>query len=342
MPAGNDWLCPLKYSIGGGFQYAYSDLKPVLWLQCRNPGGHRKAARQYQESAERAAIFATKLEKGTDMSEIETSSSRSISGALLGVVAAALLLGVGALVWSYTLSTRLGRQETALTQAKEDNAKLAADLRETNARLKVTSQELGQSLGLTQKQLEQRSQDILRREQADSARLESAQRAANQQITAVSSAVSDVKTDVGGVKTDVAKTQTDLAQAVSQLQSMKGDLSDHTSLIARNRDELEVLKHKGDRNYYEFTLVKGQRKPVGTVSLELKKADAKKSRFTLTIFSDDKNYEKKDRNLNEPLQFYSGKEPTLYEIVVNNVSAKNTVTGYLSTPKGAPVPPTIN
>jgi hypothetical protein len=151
-----------------------------------------------------------------------------------------------------------------------------------------------------------------------------------------------VKTDVGGVKTDVAKTQSDLAQAVSQLQSMKGDLSDHTSLIARNHDELEVLKHKGDRNYYEFTLVKGQRKPVGTVSLELKKADAKKSRFTLEVYADDKRYEKKDRNLNEPLQFYSGKEPALYEIVVNNVTAKNTVTGYLSTPKSAPVPPAIN
>lgn len=276
------------------------------------------------------------------MSEIDTSPSRSISGALLGVVAVSVLLGIGALVWSYTLSTRVGRQETALTQAKEDNAKLAADLRETNARLKVTSQELGQSLGLTQKQLEEKSQEILRREQADSARLESAQRAANQQITAVSSAVSDVKTDVGGVKTDVAKTQTDLAQAVSQLQSMKGDLSDHSSLIARNHDELEILKHKGDRNYYEFTLVKGQRKPVGTVSLELRKADAKKSRFTLTIYADDKSYEKKDRNLNEPLQFYSGKDPALYEIVVNNVSAKNTVTGYLSTPKSAPTPPSIN
>ena len=117
-------------------------------------------------------------------------------------------------------------------------------------------------------------------------------------------------------------------------------MSDHSSLIARNRDELEVLKHKGDRNYYEFTLVKGQKKPVGTVSLELKKTDAKKSKFTLVVYSDDKQYEKKDRNLNEPLQFYAGKDPVLFEIVVNTVSAKNTVTGYLSAPKGAPAPAT--
>ena len=105
--------------------------------------------------------------------------------------------------------------------------------------------------------------------QAENRRLETAQKQTAQQVSAVSSEVSSVKTDVGGVKTDLGKTQSDLATAVSQLQSMKGDLSDHSSLIARNHDELEVLKHKGDRNYYEFTLTKGQKKPVGTVSLRV-------------------------------------------------------------------------
>jgi hypothetical protein len=137
----------------------------------------------------------------------------------------------------------------------------------------------------------------------------------------------------------VAKTQSELAETVSQLTSMKGDLSSHSSLIARNHDELEILKHRGDRNIYEFTLTKGQKKPVGTVSLELKKADSKRSKFTLVVYSDDKEYEKKDRSLNEPLQFYSGKDPILFEIVVNSVGAKNsTISGYLSTPKSAPAP----
>ena len=77
------------------------------------------------------------------------------------------------------------------------------------------------------------------------------------------------------------------------------------------------------------------------MSLELKKSDAKKSMYTIAVFSDDKQYQKKDKSLNEPLQFYSGKDPMLFEIVVNTVSAKNTVTGYLSTPKGAPAPITI-
>ena len=275
------------------------------------------------------------------MSEFDTPPSRSVSGALIGVIVAALLLAVGGLIWTYTLSTHISRQEAALAQANEQNTRLAADLRETDARLKVTTEQLGQSLGLTQRQLEARAQEILTREQADSKRLESAQKATAKQVSQVSSDVSNVKTDVGGVKTDVAKTQTDLASAVTQLQSMKGDMGMQSGLIARNHDELELLKHRGDRNYYEFTLTKGARKPVSTVSLELKKSDPKKSRFTLDVFADDKRYEKKDRNVNEPLQFYSGKDPMLYEIVVNSISAKNQISGYISTPKGAPVPPTV-
>jgi uncharacterized coiled-coil protein SlyX len=271
------------------------------------------------------------------MSEVEE-TPRSFSGALLGAIALAVLCAIGGLIWSYTLSGRVAHQETALAEANQQNAKMEAELRETNARLRVATDELGKSLGLTQKQLDARADDIVRREAAENKRLETAQKATAQQVTAVSSDVSSVKTDVGGVKTDLGKTQTDLAAAVNQLQSMKGDLSGHSSLIARNHDELETLKHKGDRTYYEFTLTKGDKKPVGTVSLQLKKADAKKSRFTLSVFADDKQYEKKDRNVNEPLQFYSGKDPGLFEIVVNTVNSKNQITGYLSTPKGQPAP----
>lgn len=263
------------------------------------------------------------------------------SGALLGAIAFAVLAAIGGLGWSYALSNRITRQEAALSEANQQNAKLEAELRETNARLRVATDELGRSVGLTQKQLDARASAIVAREAADSKRLEAAQQQTAQQVSAVSSDVSSVKTDVGGVKTDLTKTQSDLATAVGQLTSMKGDLDNHSSLIARNRDELEVLKHKGDRNYYEFTLSKGQKKPVGTVSLELKKADQKRNKFTLEVFADDKQYDKKDRNVNEPLQFYAGKDPALYEIVVNNVTSKNTVSGYLSTPKGAPAPPNV-
>jgi hypothetical protein len=274
------------------------------------------------------------------MSDELENAPRTYSGALLAVIGAALVAAIGGLIWTYSVSARVTHQEAALTEANDRNVKLAAELRETNARLTVATDELGKSLGLTQKQLDARAQALIAREQADSRRLEDAQKQTAQQVSAVASDVSTVKTDVGGVKTDLGKTQTDLQGAIAQLTSMKGDLSDHSSLIARNAQELELLKHRGDRNYYEFTLAKGEKKPVGTVSLELKKADTKKSRFTLVVYADDRSYEKKDRNVDEPLQFYSGKEPALYEIVVNTIGSKNQVSGYLSTPKTAPVPPT--
>lgn len=278
------------------------------------------------------------------MSERETAnieSTPAYSGALLGAIAFAVLGVLAGLIWAYALSGRIARQETALAQTNQQAAKIEAELRETNARLRVATDELGKSVGLTQKQMDERAQQIIARQQADAKRLEAEQKQTAQQVTQVSSDLGSVKTDVGGVRTDLGKTQTDLQGALAQLTSMKGDLDSHSSLIARNGAELEVLKHRGDRNYYEFTLSKGQKKPVGTVSLELRKADQKKSRFTLYVFADDRRYEKKDRNVNEPLQFYAGKDPALYEIVVNNVTSKNTVSGYLSAPKNAPAPPSV-
>jgi len=258
----------------------------------------------------------------------------------MAAMGVALLAAIAGLIWCAVLGSRLSTQQTELNDARQQNAALAAELRETDARLRVTTDELGKSLGLTQKQLDERAQEIIAREEADNRRLQNAQQQTAQQVNAVSTDLSTVKTDVGGVKTDLGKTQTDVAGALSQLQSMKGDLSDTNSVIARNHDELVLLEHKGDRNFYEFTLTKGQKKPVGTVSLELKKTDPKRSKFTLDVYADDKTYEKKDRNVNEPLQFYSGKDPTLFENVVNTINNKNQITGYLSTPKTAPVPPT--
>jgi hypothetical protein len=121
---------------------------------------------------------------------------------------------------------------------------------------------------------------------------------------------------------------------------MKGDLGVQSGLIATNAHELDLLKHMGDRNYYEFTLAKHRKKAVATVALELKKADTRHSRFTLVVYSDDKQILKKDRSLDEPIQFYTGKQHLLYELVVNRIANKNTVEGYIATPKNAPVPVT--
>ena len=71
---------------------------------------------------------------------------------------------------------------------------------------------------------------------------------------------------------------------------------------------------------------------VGDISVLLKKADPKKNRYTIEVVADDKTTEKKDRTINEPVQFYVSKARQPYEIVVNQVK-KDQIVGYLATPK---------
>lgn len=265
----------------------------------------------------------------------EDRETRDYSRLFAGLLAVAALCAVAGLLWSYSLASRLTQAEAQVASAQKQNQKLAAALEETNARLRVTSETLGHSLGLTQKQLDERAQDLMRRQQAQAKRLETEQ----QQLSSVSTDVSGVKTDVGGVKTDLSATKSELANAEAAMQTMKGDMGLQSGLIATNAKELEILKHMGDRNIYEFTLRKGKRQAVSTVGLELKKADEKHSKFTLVVYSDDRAIQKKDRNLDEPIQFYTGKDHLLYELVVNNI-AKNQIQGYIATPKTAPVPVT--
>jgi DNA repair exonuclease SbcCD ATPase subunit len=268
--------------------------------------------------------------------ELERTPPRTFSGLFLGALALALVAALGALAWTYRVNVRLHAAEQQLSDARAENDRLSRRLEQTGAQLEATAEKIGMS----QRALEARADQLMARQQSSAQRLESYRTDTSKQISGVSSEVSNVRSDVGGVKTDVARTQNDLQSAVSQMQAMRGDMGVMSGLIARNHDELEILKHKGDRTYTEFTLTKGDKRPVGTVTLELRKADAKHSRYTLYVYADDKKIEKKDKGLNEPVQFYTGKDPALYELVVNSID-KNRVVGYLSAPKNAPQAATI-
>ena len=223
----------------------------------------------------------------------------------------------------------------AMAKEQADSKVQVAELSKRMQAAEADSEALASQVGLTKKELAARSAELLRQQRAAEARLSEQQK---KDISAVTGEVAGVKTDVGGVKTDVANTKSDLEATKAKLESAVGDLGVQSGLIAHTRDDLEVLKHKGDRNYYEFTLLKGAKpQPVSTVSLQLKKTDPKKGKFTMNVTSDDKTIEKKDRNLSEPIQFYSGRDHMLYELVVWTID-KNKAGGYLSTPKNAPVP----
>lgn len=227
---------------------------------------------------------------------------------------------------SFSKKTEAMEQKHAQELAKLE-ARLAGI--ESNSRAAVGA--ISERLGLTQKELEERAERLRREQRAAESRLAEQQK---QQISSVTSEVAGVKTEVGTVRTDVASTRSDLEATKAKLERALGDLGIQSGLIARTRGDLDELRRRGERNYFEFALARKQRVPVSTVSLELKKADQKKGKFTLNVLADDKVIEKKDKTAFEPVQFYTGRDRQLYELVVLSVE-KNRVTGYLSTPKPA-------
>lgn len=147
--------------------------------------------------------------------------------------------------------------------------------------------------------------------------------------------LTDITSEVSGVKSEVASTRSEIDRTIAELRRVTGDLGVLSGLIATNSKELAALKALGDRDYYEFSLEKksGPQR-VGDVVVQLKKTDLKRNRFTLEIVADDRRVEKKDRTVNEPVQFYVPSKARLpYELVVNEVK-KDAVVGYLAAPKG--------
>jgi len=263
---------------------------------------------------------------------------RSSAGLLILIAGLSFLLAIGALVWSYSLQSQLETTEVKLTQAQEHIDHLSAQHAEIWREMRATNDEFGAKLGITQQQIELRAKNILHQQEVADTRMARRQEATQKKVMDVSHAVSNVQTDVGGVKKDVVSTQKELASTEQQVHAAVGDLGVQSGLIATNSEQLNYLKHLGDRDYFQFTLHKGQRpSSISLVKLQLKKADVKHSRYTLEIYSDDKKIEKKNRDLDEPLQFYSGKTPMLFEVVVNQIG-KNEVSGYLSAPKNTPKP----
>ena len=269
-----------------------------------------------------------------DGAQIQLEQQPSNAGKWLLMVSAILIVAAAGYAYYTTHETvRNLSDQLAISQAQ------VKELQNRMQTAEAQEETLARQAGLTKKELVQRSAEILAQQKAAENRLEQEQKA---QISAVTGDIAGVKTDVGGVKTDVASTKSDLEATKAKLQSTIGDLGMQSGLIANTRSDLEVLKHKGDRNYYEFTLMRGAKpQPVSTVSLQLRKSDAKKGKFTLNVTSDDKTIEKKDRNVSEPIQFYSGRDHLLFELVIWTVD-KNKATGYLSTPKAAPVPITAS
>jgi chromosome segregation ATPase len=216
----------------------------------------------------------------------------------------------------------------------------SAAVQQSTRRVEALQGELSKSRRAAEMAVGQAKVDAQRRVQSLQEKMAEEQAAQQQAINAVkqtadtaTTQLATVSTDVGAVKTDVQNTKSQLDQTIATLKRATGELDSHSSLIATNGKELQALKELGERNYSEFTIVKSKKPTrVADVLVELKKVDPKRNRFTIAITADDKTVEKKDRTLNEPIQFYTLKARQPDEIVINSVK-KDTIVGYLATPK---------
>jgi septal ring factor EnvC (AmiA/AmiB activator) len=250
---------------------------------------------------------------------------------LFGVLFAALA------VVAYVGHTAQSKLESDVSKQEDQNKVITAQLEQANTRLADLKGHLEvteQKIGMTRAEVAQANSraEAIRKDQINSDKkltdqLGAVQKESEEKIGAVA-------TDVTGAKKDIESTKSDLEATKSKLERASGDMGVMSGLIARNHDDLEDLKRRGERNYYEFTLKKAKApQRVGPIQLNVNKTDQKKSKYTMTVFVDDRQIEKKDRTAGEPVQFYVGSSRSApYEIVVFQVG-KDQLTGYLSTPK---------
>jgi chromosome segregation ATPase len=234
------------------------------------------------------------------------------------------------------------------TDNKNEMMKLNADLNGAIEKMRIDSnqevqrsrrsvQELQSRLAQQRRSAElavgQAKIDAQKRVEELQSKVAEEQQAQQQAISAVKQTADTATTQIASVSTDLGTTKSHLDETIANLKRATGELDNHTSLIATNAKELEALKELGERNYSEFTITKAKKPTrVADVMVELKKADPKHNRFTLQLTVDDKTVEKRDRTINEPIQFYTSKSRQPDEIVVNQVR-KDTIAGYLATPK---------
>ena len=230
-----------------------------------------------------------------------------------------------------TTASKQADQLDLLTRRMDTSDERYAQLR---GQFQVTSEKLG----LTEQELTRAhalAEDIQKKQQSAVQELNAAiaQKASADEVNKVQA---DANSKIGGLSSDLAGTRKDLDTTKSEfanaLTGTKGELS---GAIARTHDELVALAHRSDRDYFEFNVAKKKhaQQKLGTVTLELQKTDPKHNVFTVNLQFDDKPHALHDKAMGEPIYFYVQGASSALELVVNKLG-KDSIAGYISTPKG--------
>lgn len=244
---------------------------------------------------------------------------------LLGVTS---LLGVG-VGWAALNQAKSVAQstESSLKQSNDALGQRLAKSEEINQQLQSDLKVVTDKLNVTESDLMSARQQTKAAVVAYDKKLTGLKSDVSTQLATKASTddVSKLNGDVTGVKTGLDATNNNLQMARSEM----------GTLIARNHDEIDQLRRMGQRDYYEFTITrKAAAQRVGSIEVELRDTNLKKNQYSINVLADDKNFEKRNRSVNEPIFFYTGGSRAALELVVNKVS-KTTASGYLSVPKTA-------
>jgi chromosome segregation ATPase len=239
------------------------------------------------------------------------------------------------------LQRQLEDQSDQMKAVKKQATDIGSDVDVVTKRVGVTASELAASRKFAErlKSEQEQAKEQLANEIATKASSSDVAAARQEASTKVAEVQQVAETKIGSVSGEVKTVAANLDATKKDLAESRRDITDvRTSLsaqIARNKGELDDLRKKGERDYFEFDIAKpkkGEMTRVADVQLQLRRTDPKKSKYDVLIQVDDSKLEKKDRTANEPVQFLVGRDKLRYEVVVNYVD-KDRIRGYLSTPK---------
>src|ERR1700692_317933 len=264
--------------------------------------------------------------------------NRGVPGWVIAAVAVLGVVAVVGLVMAHNAST----QTTEVQQAFDTRVKAIqtdftgqiATLQQHEAQVDTTNAGLQSDLTVVTKRLRLTQSDLKKaRDEAETIRTEDQEKIAEVDAAAKTELATKASTDdvkgvdgkVDGVRTDLSGTQNDLKMARSEL----------GTLIARNHEDVDQLRHLGERDYIELTIdTKNKPQKVGAFMVDLKGTNPNKKRFSVALIVDDARIEKKNLPINEPIFFHQGNDRRPLELVGNSVG-KDKVTGYISVPKTA-------
>ena len=274
----------------------------------------------------------------TDGIDSSANGNRGGQGLLIAAVAVLGVVALVGLVMAHNASTQITEAqqgfETKSKAMQMDLTSQIAQLQQHQAQVDTANAGLQSDLTVVTKRLRLTQSDLKKaRDEAEQIRTEDQQKIAEVDAAAKTELATKASNDevksvdgkVEGVRTDLSGTQNDLKMARSEL----------GTLIARNHEDVEQLRHLGERDYIEFTIdAKNKPQKVGTFVVELRGTNPSKKRYNVSLIVDDSKIERKNLPVNEPIFFHQGNDRRPLELVVNTV-AKDKVTGYISVPKAA-------